>query len=147
MHGSFLGVSGNLHAFWDFNLIDHRVSTDFGGDYHAWMDFVRSNISPANVTAWTSCPDGFPFPCSTIWANESAQYACSNAYVYPNGTHIQNHFSLGLDYYNANIPLIEMRLQQAGVRLAASLNYAAHPLSAWSIDAASEPQATLLTPF
>ena len=48
------------------------------------------------------------------WASESIMYACGYAY------NISSH-SLGEEYYERSLPVVEIRLAQAGKRLAAIL--------------------------
>jgi hypothetical protein len=72
----------------------------------------------ANATAWQACAQpGKSAACPDEWASESVTAACNYSYkgVKPN-------MNLGDDYYNTNLPVVEMRLAQAGVRLAAVLN-------------------------
>ncbi len=70
-----------------------------------------------NVSQWLQCPGSSDVTCPDGWATESVQFACSTAYkgVVPNS-------ALGEAYYENALPVVELRLAQAGVRLAAALN-------------------------
>ena len=59
--------------------------------------------------------------CPDEWAVESIDDACDYAYKY-NGQWIESGALLGKDYYEVTYPVVEKRLAQSGVRMAALLN-------------------------
>tara|TARA_B100000768_G_C11005088_1_gene259607 strand:- start:231 stop:473 length:243 start_codon:yes stop_codon:yes gene_type:complete len=61
------------------------------------------------------------------WANEGVGYACSSAYKNINNEYIDanntmSNNKLETDYYTSRLKVVDLRLSQAGVRLAALLN-------------------------
>ena len=106
----FFDKGSNLHRVWDTDLIEHHK--------RAVPDYVRlleARITPELATEWTqgSVED---------WANESLAIA-KRAYTQPGGTgELRSGAKLGEPYYQANLPLAEQRIAQAGVRLASLLN-------------------------
>lgn len=131
--GSFNGHSSvTLHSIWDTYIIQERLVNDFGNDQAKWtanLETLLATKYAVNVTQWLSCAAS-PTPygdCSDAWAVVSAQLACQYAYVGADGvTPIKNGFSLGQDYYQRNIDIVEMLIIQAGVRLGAVLNNVAN---------------------
>lgn len=89
----------NMHAAWDYGLIEHA------GKH--WMDFASElyfDISSSDRVEWASEDPG-------RWSEESFEIVYASAYDIGDG-------QLGQDYYDRHIELIEERIQQAGVRLA-----------------------------
>ena len=96
---TLFGRSTNMHATWDYGLIEHR------GKH--WMDFASElyfAISDAERTEWASDDPG-------SWSEESFEIVYGSAYDIGDG-------NLGDAYYDRHIGYIEQRIQQAGVRLA-----------------------------
>ena len=91
----------NLHAVWDSGLILHRELDD--GQYLALLE---KEIRVARETAGTEDP--------AAWAAESYAAALT-ALVPANGAVDQS-------YYERQIPVVNARLELAGLRLAAVLN-------------------------
>jgi hypothetical protein len=101
---SFEGEDTNLHALWDSKLLDHE-----GLSYDKLADkFDHATLE--QITKWQSDP-------IIIWAWESYQIS-SILYgeVNSDGT------KLDKDYYDAHIPVVELRIEKAGIRLAGLLN-------------------------
>lgn len=98
---TFFGDATNLHAVWDSGLIDGRQLSY--GEYAAWL---MRRTAPDDVIAWWSADPA-------VWIGEST--ALRDA-LYPDGD------ALGYDYVYRHRPTAELRLQQAGVRIAAYLN-------------------------
>ncbi len=91
----------NLHAVWDSGLILHRGLDD--GHYRALLE---REIRAANPTVGSDDP--------AAWAAESDAAAVS-ALLPPNG-------NVDEAYYTREIPVVDQRLELAGLRLAAVLN-------------------------
>jgi len=143
MHVSFVGDRGgnsyngtfdtsskkiNLHSLWDSVMINKRIKDDFDNDMTKWQDYlinrVKNDLKPSRPH-WEWCSyTTAPFSaCSTDWAVESLSLACNYGYVDVDGkTHIKNNFHLGVPYYNRVLPIIELQIAKAGVRLAHVLN-------------------------
>lgn len=117
----FFGEEANLHEVWDSLLLQHRIwwwrwlawklrrMADEAGE-SPQVPFQRERgITEEERSRWMQ---GTPLG----WAEESLRLARSHAYAVPADGR------LGRDYYERNLPLVEERLQQAGVRLAFLLN-------------------------
>jgi hypothetical protein len=107
----FLGRGDNMHRLWDSTILD-----DFGRDEREWVRQIEPLLTSVNVAAWTE--GGVE-----SWADESLQ-AAKKAYRDPRdpGRLIARGAGLGRDYAEAALPVIRLRLAQAGVRLAHELN-------------------------
>ncbi|MDE1160939.1 MAG: S1/P1 nuclease [Acidobacteriaceae bacterium] len=92
-----------LHEVWDDGLIDHAHHTDA-----EWLKRLEQQITDKHLEPG----DGD----SVAWAQESHDLA-DTALVLP-GTNIDE------AYYDKNIPIVETRLELAGIRLAKLLNTA-----------------------
>ena len=99
----WFGEATNLHHVWDSELIDHEQLS-----YVEWGKHVNRSIKKWQVKAWQS---------STVrdWAQESQDLrkAC-----YDFGDNV----NLKYEYSFRHLKTVELRLEQAGVRLAGLLN-------------------------
>jgi hypothetical protein len=99
----WFGEATNLHHVWDSEIIDHEQLS-----YTEWGNHINRNIDKLQVRAWqsTSVRD---------WAHESQDLrgACYDFGDYVN---------LRYEYLLRHLKTVEMRLEQAGVRLAGLLN-------------------------
>jgi len=125
--GTFEGESVNLHEIWDVNIIVKRMDDDFGSNQTAYTEYLWQQIQGPwqnQAAQWADCQTPIPSnACSIEWAEESIGAACDYAYVEADGkTHIATGFNLGDDYYNRNLPVVEVQLAKAGVRMAHVLN-------------------------
>jgi len=103
-HVVVFGKEANLHATWDYRLIEHT-----GLDWKVYADTLDRSITEANRKAW-SIQD------PSVWARESFQIVENDVYDHPdNGI-------LGEEYYRKNISTVERQLQKAGYRLARELD-------------------------
>ncbi len=105
----FFGQPGNLHAVWDGGII--RREKQWGAQLAATLE---SRITPEQRVEWArgSVED---------WALESHALAVKVAYgKLPQGATP----SLGDDYVNATLPVVEEQIEKAGIRLAHLLNEA-----------------------
>jgi len=105
------GEQRNLHAVWDYVLLEHT-----GLDWETYTERLYARISDGDRTRWStgSVQD---------WANESYRVVEESIYD------LDGPGSIGDAYFERNIPIIEERLQMAGVRLARMLNQALGPFS------------------
>ncbi len=98
---TFFGRSTNLHAVWDSSLVeDEELSYS---ELTAWLS---ARITPEQLTTWST-------PDPLVWIGESASIRDT---IYPQGT------ALSYDYVFASKAVVEQRLSQGGIRLAAYLN-------------------------
>jgi len=105
----FFGQPMNLHAVWDSGIL-HREKP-YGLKLAAELN---SRITPAEKAAWVrgSVED---------WAMESHTLAVQIAYgKLPH----ENMPNLGDDYFNTALPVVELQIEKAGIRLASILNQA-----------------------
>ena len=102
---NFEGKGTNLHSLWDSRLLDKKGLTkaQLVNDY--------DKASPATITKWQQTP-------MIDWIWESYQ-ASSKLYAEVDA---MNSRAIGEDYYKAHIAIIDQRIAQAGIRLAAMLN-------------------------
>jgi len=119
--------SENLHAVWDDYIIYEEMDTNFSSNYTLYAENIIVRIKTGTfqdevVENWLSCPSNEAYPCTTLWAQESISFACTNAYRYKNGKLIESGDTLYEDYYERNIGVVENRLARGGYRLAQLLN-------------------------
>lgn len=100
---TFMGEPTNLHAVWDSKLIDHRQLS-----YTELAAFLARRITPELREIWSSADP-------MIWIVESAAIRET---IYP----AEGETALSWDYAYLSRPILDKRLEQAGVRIAAYLN-------------------------
>jgi len=106
----FFDKGSNLHRVWDSDLLDHANRSE---DETRIALGARITLDLAAQWSQGSVED---------WANESLE-AARVAYLTPGTTtELRKGAKLGQAYYEANLPTAELRVEQAGVRLAAILN-------------------------
>jgi len=116
---NFAGRPSNLHSVWDTGLVDDEQLS-----FTEFADRLARRTTPEEVIAWSD-------PNPLDWIRESAAIRRT---VYPApGT-----ADLGWDYIYKFKPVMEQRLAQGGVRLAAYLNdlYRAQGVSAEPVSSA-----------
>ncbi|GBQ12321.1 S1/P1 nuclease [Swaminathania salitolerans] len=131
----------NLHSLWDEGIMDRARHLVVGPHYT--IDFARARaeaerldaqITPGQAAYWSSGLTEDPGrgavrDAVVTWTNESHGLARTVAYgLLPEGAGSDGagsqgrELSLGETYSDRTLPVIETRLEQAGVRLAALLN-------------------------
>lgn len=130
----FYNHKENLHAIWDEFIIARMLNETYGGSDLRWQAELITAVSSGGqyakqVKTWTKCSNG-TLDCVNPFAEESVQYACENSYECVPGEgkpcptmQVQQSSSLTDDYYNQAVPIINQRIAQGGVRLAALVNY------------------------
>lgn len=98
---NFFWDDSNLHRVWDSGLIDERQLS-----YTEWVNFLAPKISAEQVSDWTTTDP-------RVYIQESVEIRNT---IYPQGD------KLSWQYLYDHTPTVELRLQQAGVRIAAHLN-------------------------
>ncbi|OAY24743.1 endonuclease 4 isoform X2 [Manihot esculenta] len=109
----------NLHHIWDDMIIDSAVKTFYGSDLANMIQAIQNNITDDwsnQLPLWEYCQNNRTV-CPDPYASESVSLACKFAYknATPGST-------LGDDYFLSRLPIVEKRLAQGGIRLAATLN-------------------------
>lgn len=106
----FFGEGSNLHRVWDSGLLERVDRPE-----KEWVEILSKSITPEQATDWSK---GGP----VNWADESLAIA-KKAYLDPvTQTALRKGAKLGQPYEDAYLPLAELRVKQAGVRLAWILN-------------------------
>ncbi|XP_021726364.1 endonuclease 4-like [Chenopodium quinoa] len=132
LHCGFLGDLGgnrihlhwyrrkaNLHHVWDTEIIDTALKRFYGSDLNIMIESMQKNITEDwynYVESWEEC-DANCTVCPNSYASESVKLACK--YAYRNATPGS---VLGDEYFLTRLPIVERRLAQGGIRLAATLN-------------------------
>jgi hypothetical protein len=106
----FFDEGSNLHRVWDSGLIDRANHTEA-----EWVEALTKTITPEFAEAWSK---GGP----PDWATESLDIARQAYRNPPDNSELKKGAKLGQPYQDANLPLAERRVTQAGVRLAWMLN-------------------------
>ncbi|WJZ96321.1 hypothetical protein VitviT2T_015016 [Vitis vinifera] len=109
----------NLHHIWDNMIIDSALKTYYNSDLAIMIQAIQRNITgdwSFDISSWKNCASD-DTACPNLYASESISLACKFAYrnATPGST-------LGDDYFLSRLPIVEKRLAQGGIRLAATLN-------------------------
>ncbi|GBR06175.1 S1/P1 nuclease [Acetobacter oeni] len=125
--GDNLNGHMNLHSLWDEGILDHATGLKVGPHYT--IDFssaqkeamkLNASVTPGEIAFWTADITAADNRNAAIdWVDESHSLARTVAYgTLPRAQKAE----LGEDYTTLAWPVIQLRLEQAGVRLAAVLN-------------------------
>jgi hypothetical protein len=102
---NYNGQGTNLHSLWDTKLLEHDGLT------YEQLATRYDHATPEQIKEWQSDP-------VVKWIWESYEIS-SKLYAEVDA---MNDRSIGDDYYRAHIPIVEKRIEQAGIRLAGLLN-------------------------
>ncbi|KAJ0962716.1 hypothetical protein J5N97_027838 [Dioscorea zingiberensis] len=108
-----------LHHVWDNEIIETAEERFYDSDVELLVDGIRRNISgdwSDQAAKWENCSDN-KTACPDVYASESITAACQ--WAYRNATEGS---VLEDDYFLSRLPVVNLRLAQGGVRLAATLN-------------------------
>jgi len=112
----------NLHGVWDAMMIRTRL-LDWGPDPYPSKgdDYREGNFSDhivQHLTLLFNLSEGYPEARTDpeLWASDTVMLA-SMAYLVEEG------FDVGQHYYQNALPIIEIQLFRAGLRMASALNY------------------------
>lgn len=121
----------NLHSVWDSAI--PRKLNGLRFDAHAteekpaaakWADELANRTKAAGSTMeglQAECADlANPNECGIQWATETNKFVC--VYVLAPGLDWIKENDLGGEYYEGAVPLVEVLIVRAGVRLAAWIN-------------------------
>ncbi|EHA8590748.1 putative Endonuclease 4 [Cocos nucifera] len=119
----------NLHHVWDVNMIETAMRDFYERDRDVMIESIEKNITDGwsdEVSQWKAC-NGDSVTCaddletkeqiSFRYASESIRLACDYAYK-----DVDEGSTLEDDYFFSRLPVVEKRIAQGGVRLAALLN-------------------------
>ncbi|XP_058085242.1 endonuclease 4-like [Magnolia sinica] len=132
LHVGFLGDEGgntitvrwyrrktNLHHVWDTMIIESAMKIFYDNDIDVMTRAIQRNMLDgwsADIPSWENCISNHTV-CPDPYASESVSLACKFAY-----RHATPGSTLTDEYFLSRLPVVEKRLAQSGVRLAASLN-------------------------
>lgn len=108
----------NLHHVWDVNVIETAMKDFYNDDQSTMIDAIQRNITDewsSEEKQWETCRSRTK-TCADKYAQESAALACG-AYE-----GVEQGDTLGDDYFFSALPVVQKRIAQGGVRLAAILN-------------------------
>lgn len=109
----------NLHHVWDNMIIESGLKKFYNLDLTMLVQSLQKNILKdwsTYIPSWEECVSNKTV-CPNLYASESIRLACKFAYknATPGST-------LEDEYFLTRLPIVEKRLAQGGVRLAATLN-------------------------
>ncbi|KAF8660259.1 hypothetical protein HU200_057825 [Digitaria exilis] len=108
----------NLHHVWDVNVIETAMKNFYNNDVSTMIQAIQRNITDVwsnEEKQWETCRIRTK-TCADKYAEESSKLACK-AYE-----GVQQDSILKDDYFFAALPVVQKRIAQGGVRLAAILN-------------------------
>jgi hypothetical protein len=109
----FDGESMTLHRLWDSELLDRKLRQRNRGRSPRWRGYAQSLVDTqdsAESARWSASLDPH------VWADESLALSKQPLFA------VQRGESLDDAYYEKALPVVEQRLEQSGIRLAALLN-------------------------
>ncbi|KAJ1273222.1 hypothetical protein BS78_06G263000 [Paspalum vaginatum] len=112
------GAQSNLHKVWDTDVIETAMTDFYNNSQSTMIEAIELNISEEwsnEKRHWQRCHT-WTRTCADEYATESAQLACQ-AYE-----GVEQDSILEDDYFYAALPVVQKRIAQGGVRLAAILN-------------------------
>ncbi|KAL6206943.1 hypothetical protein ACLB2K_024188 [Fragaria x ananassa] len=111
----------NLHHVWDREIIMQALHDYYDKDMELLLQDIQGNITVGvwsdDVTSWGHCDE--ISSCINKYATESINIACKWGYK-----GVESGDTLTEDYFLPRLPIVEKRIAQGGVRLAAILNRA-----------------------
>ncbi|XP_010916398.1 endonuclease 2 [Elaeis guineensis] len=108
-----------LHHVWDDNIIETSVKQFYESNVEDFVDAIKQNITgdwSNQVLEWETCTNN-KIVCPDVYASESITAACDWAYK-----NVTEGSVLEDDYFLTRLPVVNLRLAEGGVRLAATLN-------------------------
>ncbi|KAL5986896.1 hypothetical protein ACLOJK_015230 [Asimina triloba] len=108
----------NLHHVWDNMIIESAMKEFYHSSIDEMIQAIKRNMLDwsAEIPSWENCVSNHTV-CPDLYASESVRLACKFAYRNATPGSI-----LTDDYFLSRLPIVEKRLAQSGVRLAATLN-------------------------
>ncbi|KAL6651533.1 hypothetical protein ACP70R_010458 [Stipagrostis hirtigluma subsp. patula] len=118
IHVYWYSRKSTLHRVWDTNVIEKAMKDFYNNSQDAMIEAIQKNITlewSNEEKKWESCHSRTK-TCADKYADESAKLAC-RAYE-----GVEQDSDLDDEYFLAALPVVQKRIAQAGVRLAAILN-------------------------
>ncbi|KAJ1436204.1 S1/P1 nuclease [Sesbania bispinosa] len=109
----------NLHHVWDDNIIETAEERFYDSNIDDFTNAIQENITKTwsdQVKGWETCNSN-ETTCPDIYASEGIKAACQWAYK-----GVTEGLVLEDDYFLSRLPIVNLRLAQGGVRLAATLD-------------------------
>ncbi|KAH6769555.1 endonuclease 2 [Perilla frutescens var. hirtella] len=106
-----------LHHVWDVSIIETAEERFYDSNVDELINKLQTNITTVwanQAKAWEACSKT---ACPDAYATEGIKAACDWAYK-----GVSNSSVLEDDYFLSRYPVVNLRLAQGGVRLAATLN-------------------------
>ncbi|XP_058091511.1 endonuclease 2-like [Magnolia sinica] len=110
----------NLHHVWDVSIIETAMKDFYSNDLNLLTEAIQQNLTDVwsdQITKWETC-NKKRVTCADTYASESIRLACNYAYK-----DVENGMTLDDDYFLSRLPVVQERIAQAAVRLAALLNH------------------------
>ncbi|KAL8226307.1 hypothetical protein R6Q59_000145 [Mikania micrantha] len=108
-----------LHHVWDDSIIETEEERFYESNVENLINAIETNITNVwadQVQTWENCSRNQK-TCPNIYATEGIKAACNWAYKgVTNGSVLED------EYFQSRLPIVNWRLAQGGVRLAANLN-------------------------
>jgi hypothetical protein len=115
----------NLHSVWDDGIIEKAMRDLYHGKREIFeqnlLEMMKEYAATGQLELWMECADGRKKACTTVWAEESLDFALSWAYRDFDGKEIQDGGSISNEYYRSRLQIVNQRIAAAGVRLAMTL--------------------------
>ncbi|XP_019160304.1 PREDICTED: endonuclease 2 isoform X2 [Ipomoea nil] len=108
-----------LHHVWDTSIIETAEEQFYDSEVEELINAIQKNITTGwadEVKSWEACTNKKE-ACPDVYASESIKAACDWAYK-----GVSENSVLEDPYFLTRLPVVKLRLAQAGVRLAAILN-------------------------
>lgn len=109
----------NLHHVWDVSMIETAMKDFYDNDLSTMIESIEKNITGEwadDIIDWVTC-NRKTVTCAAEYASESITLSCNYAYK-----DVEQDSTLGDEYFLSRLPIVEKRIAQAGMRLAALLN-------------------------
>ncbi len=103
----------NLHEVWDKLIVEEADR-----DANRYALKLLGRITSSNRSTWAANLD------PVAWVEESHKLAMTVAYRSGKSTPVTNGAAIDAKYYKRALPVVELQLEKAGVRLAAVINLA-----------------------
>jgi hypothetical protein len=117
----FSGVKTNLHHIWDTNMPEKLIGGYSLADAEKWAASltiaINSGIYKSQATSWLEGINlSDPVTTTLAWAEEANAFVCTT--VMPEGASALENQELSGDYYDSAVPVIQLQIARAGLRLA-----------------------------
>ncbi|KAI8055073.1 S1/P1 nuclease [Syncephalis plumigaleata] len=112
----------NLHAVWDYQIINKSINDDFNG-YVALLEKDIKGKYANQKESWLSCFQQSDLnSCAIKWIDEAQKFNCD--YIFPQYAAAQKSGNLNLNqaYYQDNAERVNMFIARSAVRTAKYLN-------------------------